>query len=684
MGSAVRRTSAATRCHGYVPSARACSCCLGEYNVTLIRTTAARVCETTPESLVEQLLEQMLYRSGRRAASTEQASWKRSLPVLAADLVDAGLGDVEMLVEYQLPLTSQRADVVLAGTHPETGEASYVVVELKQWSAAFAFEDDPELVEVPGVPGGPRLHPAVQVRGYCEYLYDFARVLADHPDALAGMAYLHNASNPALVKDLRAVPISITGQLFTAADKSAMFDFLQSRLASVSGREAADFLINSPVAPSKQLLKLAAAEIRDRPQFRLIGNQQLAVDLVLHTVEHARAGNTKRVIAVTGGPGSGKSVIALSLLGELARRGRTAVHATGSRSFTQTLRKVAAARAPKIRNFFKYFNQFMTADPNGLDVLIMDEAHRIRNTSVDRYTRADLRTDRPQIDELIAAARVPVFLLDEHQVVRPGEMGTLAQIERHAKHLGLEFEHIELGEQFRCGGSEEYVHWVVRLLGLVENEEPTTWSGDPQFTVLVAETPEEMESHLRHQMERGYTSRITAGYCWPWSDARKDGTLVHDVQIGSWSRPWNSKSDRRLGDAPPSALWATDDGGFGQVGCIYTAQGFEYDWNGVIIGPDLVWREGRFVSVRKANRDPDFRNPKKVPDTKFDVLVRHVYKVLLTRGMIGTVIYSTDRETREALRSLIGTTSNLKNRSVGIHIKALNNVDADDRELADR
>lgn len=602
---------------------------------------------------MEQMLEQMLYRTGRRAAPAEQTSWRRSLPILAADLVDAGLGGVEMLVEYHLPLTSQRADVVLAGTHPKTGEASYVVVELKQWSAAYAFEGDPEIVEVPGLPGGPRLHPVIQVRGYCDYLLDFARVIADHPDALAGIAYLHNATDPALVKDLLAVPVSTNGRLFTAADKGALHEFLRSRLSPVPGRQAADLLINSPVAPSKQLLKLAASEIRDRPQFQLIGNQQLAVDLVMHAVEHARAGNTKRVIAVTGGPGSGKSVIALSLVGELARRGRTVIHATGSRSFTQTLRKVAAVRAPKVKAMFKYFNQFMAADPNGLDVLISDEAHRIRKTSVDRYTRAELRTDRPQIDELIAAARVPVFLLDEHQVVRPGEMGTLVQIERHARSLGLDFQHISLGEQFRCGGSEEYVQWVVRLLGLDEHEAPTGWPGDPQFRVALAETPKEMETFLMSQMQQGYSARITAGYCWPWSDARRDGTLIPDVQIGGWSRPWNSKSDRRIGDVPPSALWATDEGGFNQVGCIYTAQGFEYDWSGVILGPDLVWRGNGFVSVRQANRDPDFRNSKTVPDSKFDVLVRHVYKVLLTRGMIGTVIYSTDEQTREALRSLL-------------------------------
>ncbi|MGH3634163.1 DNA/RNA helicase domain-containing protein [Mycobacterium sp.] len=620
--------------------------------MTLIRTTASRVREEEPSSLVEQLLEQMLYRTGRRASSAEQTSWRRSLPVLAADLVAAGLGDVEMLVEYHLPLTSQRADVVLAGVHPKTGEASYVVVELKQWSAAYSFEGDSELFEVPGMPGGPKLHPVIQVRGYCEYLANFARVMADQPDALAGMAYLHNAMDPALVADLFAVPVSTTGRLFTGTDRSAMAEFLRSRLATKSGHTAGDLLMHSAVAPSQQLLKVAAAEIRHRPQFQLIGNQQLAVDLVMHAVERARAGNTKRIIAVTGGPGSGKSVVALSLLGDLARRGRTVVHATGSRSFTQTLRKVAGNRAPMVRSMFKYFNQFISAEANGLDVLILDEAHRIRETSVDRYTRAELRTDRPQIDELMAAARVPVFLLDEHQVVRPGEMGTLGQIERHARHLGLEFQHIPLGEQFRCGGSEEYVLWVTRLLGL--SDEPSgPWRGDPQFDVRLADSPVEMENFLSHCREHSYSARMTAGYCWPWSDARKDGTLVDDVQIGDWARPWNSKSNRRIGEAPPSALWSTEDGGFGQVGCVYTAQGFEYDWNGVIIGDDLVWRDGRFVTVRQANRDPNFRSKVAVSDRRFDQLVRNVYKVLLTRGMVGTVIYSTDEETRKAFREMM-------------------------------
>jgi len=146
---------------------------------------------------------------------------------------------------------------------------------------------------------------------------------------------------------------------------------------------------------------------------------------------------------------------------------------------------------------------------------------------------------------------------------------------------------------------------------------------------------------------------MAAGFCWPWSDPRPDGSLVPDIVIGDWSRPWNLRGDRAVGGAPPSALWATDPAGFGQVGCVYTAQGFEYDWNGVIVGPDLVWRDGRWAAVRDANKDPNLRSRTAVTDHEFERLVRNVYKVLLTRGMIGTIIYSADPETRELLRSLV-------------------------------
>lgn len=195
---------------------------------------------------------------------------------------------------------------------------------------------------------------------------------------------------------------------------------------------------------------------------------------MLHAVDQARSAESKSVVIVTGGPGSGKSVIALSVMGELAARGRTVVHATGSRAFTQTLRTVSGITKKRSASLFKYFNQFMDADGNGLDVLILDEAHRLQETSASRYTPAALRTGRPQVDELIAAARVPVFLLDQHQVVRPGEQGTLDYIRRHAQGLGLPVYEIALDAQFRCGCSESYVCWMVDLFGL-DGGTPHPW-----------------------------------------------------------------------------------------------------------------------------------------------------------------------------------------------------------------
>lgn len=604
-------------------------------------------------SVIERALADFLmYQGVGRPGESERRSWRSSLSALADDLRMADLGAVEVLLEHRMPMTSKRADVVLAGVHPRTGEPSYVVVELKQWSRARRWEGSETLLDVDGARYRPVLHPSLQVDGYVDYLRDFTAVLSSAPDSIVGAAYLHNASEDAIT-DLRSPGVGAASRLFTGQRRGDFHDFLRSRLAPVSGVRAADRLLSSHVAPSRQLLSVAAEEIREREQFALLDEQRVAYELVMNTVRSASRADTKTVVVVSGGPGSGKSVIALSLLGELAREGRTVMHGTGSRSFTQTLRAVAGRGSPRTKSLFAYFNSFMTAERNGLDVLILDEAHRLRATSVNRYTRKEVRAEaRPQVDELFDAARVPVFLLDQHQVVRPGEMGSVHEIREHAERRGLRVLEVDLKGQFRSGGSDAWVEWVLRLLGL-DGGGPEPWTGDDRFVVEVADSPADLESRLRRRLASGMNARMTAGYCWPWSDPRPDGTLVDDVVIGDWARPWNVRGERAVGDAPPSALWATADGGFEQVGCVYTAQGFEYSWNGVILGPDLVWRGDRWVARREHNRDPDFRSRKTVDDATFDRLVRNVYKVLLTRGMVGTVLYSTDEETQAKLRSLI-------------------------------
>jgi len=631
------------------------SCCQGTTSVSLNRMSAAALAALTDKdaSQVERLLAEYFLGTGLGVPGpSEKRSWRNSLPVLARDLRDAGLSQVEVLLEHRLPLSSKRADVVLAGVHPKTGAPSYLVVELKQWGTAQRWEGSDTLVDVDGARYRPSLHPSLQVAGYADYMRDFVSVLAEQPEAITGVAYLHNATDHG-VGELRDMAAAQEARLFTGQRRGEFVEYLQTRFTPEPGARAADELLSSAIRPSKQLLTLAAKEIQEREQFVLLDEQRVAYELVLAAVEEARRADTKTVVVVAGGPGSGKSVIALSLLGELARQGRPVLHATGSKSFTHTLRQVAGKGSTQVKGLFKYFNSFMDAEKNSLEVLIMDEAHRLREKSVNRYTPKSLRESaRPQIEELLDAARVPVFLLDQYQVVRPGEMGSVPEIEAHTAARGLALRHVDLNAQYRAGGSEAYLDWVLRLLGL-RGDGPVVWRDEASFTVDVVDSPFELESRLTSLLGRGYGARMTAGFCWPWSDPRRDGSLVADVTIGDWSRPWNLKSERSVGGAPPSSLWATDPAGFGQVGCVYTAQGFEYDWNGVIIGRDLVWRGDRFVAQREFNKDPDFRNRTTVDDTTFDRLVRHVYKVLLTRGMIGTLVYSADEETREMLRALL-------------------------------
>ncbi|WP_422804643.1 DNA/RNA helicase domain-containing protein [Streptomyces noursei] len=624
----------------------------------LFRESVARVAERTTrnaegmleEQLAEQLAERFVRVHGYRPGHSEVRSWRRSIPALTDALLDAGLGQVEMLIEYGLPLTSKRADVVLAGVHPKTREPSYVVVELKQWSQAYPDEDDePMLCRVDGY-ARPVLNPIEQVRGYCAYLASFNGALAQNPERIAGVAYLHNATEFG-VSGLYTAQQDEQGRMFTEERRGEFVGYLQSRLAAAPGAEAADALLAGRTRPSRQLMDVAAREVREREQFVLLDEQRVAYEMVLRAVQRAHGSDHKEVVIVTGGPGTGKSVIALSLLGELYRQGLPALHATGSQSFTKTMRKVAGARKREVQDLFKYFNSFMTSQRNSLDVLLCDEAHRIRETSANRYTRAEHRTGRPQVDELIDVARVPVFLLDQHQVVRPGEIGRVTEIRAAAERRGLRCREVSLDSQFRCGGSDAYLQWVVRLLGL-EGDGPVAWEPDGRMQLEIAESPAEMEAFLEERRAKGYGARMSAGYCWRWSDAKPGEPLPADVVIGDWARPWNLKGERSVMGAPPSALWATDPAGFGQVGCVYTAQGFEYDWSGVILGPDLVWRTDHWEVDRTASKDPVFK--RSTPTEDVNLLIRNTYKVLLTRGMVGTVLYSTDPETRAKLREFAG------------------------------
>jgi uncharacterized protein len=629
--------------------------------------------------LTERLRRAHQEAKGRAPSPGDEESWENSLPVVLAALLDRGLDLVEVLIEFDLPHTNSAIDVLLAGHHPGTGEPSYVAVELKQVRTARVHPDCAVAVDLGYVTPEGRVryktHPVRQVQQYCQYLVRYLAPLRGRPHQLSGVAFLHNAPESA-VEALSQLPETDMGRLFTMNSLEAFRGHLAARLdRERPGGEAADIISRAVTLP----LPLITDPERHRPVqqsgLALLDEQHVLYDQVERDVRRLLKGrprSPKKIYIARGGPGSGKSAIAVELQRMLQQYGHSVGLASGSHAYTETLRALFVGRSRSgqvgqltsaARRLYPYFNSFTEAAPDSLDVLICDEAHRIRTTSTNRRTpKARRENAQPQAAELMAAARIPVFLLDDHQSLRPDEVGTAAYLHALAADLGHQAEVVDLEGVFRAGGSVRYQRWVHRLLGL-DGYGPEGWVPDGRVDVLVADSPADMENYLHARHLEGLTARITAGYCWPWNSP-VDGTLPQDVSIGDWRRPWNVKEGHQIDHAPISDRWSTDPRGIGQVGCAYTAQTFEYDWSGVIIGADLVWRDNRFVVRRDESMDPELRK-KKYSNDVVERCIRNAYHVLLTRGIAGTVVFSTDPDTQEALRRLVPGALNRGPRPAG-------------------
>ncbi|MGX1773770.1 DNA/RNA helicase domain-containing protein [Nocardia brasiliensis] len=610
---------------------------------------------TTPRQVLalsrkDKLVDAIKEGAGKCGTLWEHRSWQASLPELAKVLKRANLFDIDMLVECSVPGTTKRVDVILAGTDPSTGTDSYVLVELKQWTDAQLGWDSKSIVWTLYTKGD-QPHPVHQVRGYCRYLQRDLVVLHENSDTLHGIAFLHKAKKKNVLP-LLLLPQDQLGNLFTGDESAQFIEYLQKRIAP-DDDSAGTRLLMSELRPRKNLLDSTAEEIIANED-ALLDNQRLAVEAVLNRIEHLRESNLKCAVLVTGGPGSGKTLVALTLLKALRKKNINVQYATGSSSITRTMRRIYRRQDRDLEKRITYYRS-LSGLTDWLDVAICDEAHRLRRYSTDRYTpRDEYDVKKAQIDEIFNAARVSVFLLDENQVVRPEEVGTIDHIREHAARAGMPVFQIDLDGQFRCGGSAVYDEWVLNLLGL-RALGPMQWKDDGRFIVRSARSPQQMEDFLRAKITSTVTARMTAGYCWDWTpEPDINGKLVRDIQIGDWSKPWNNASDNvgKSDDPPPSWLWAYDPRGFEQIGCIYTAQGFEFDWAGVIFGPEITVENQRLIVKRDANKDKALRS-KNLFDEDFDTLIRNTYKVLLTRGMQGVVIYAVDPATQALISNLV-------------------------------
>lgn len=593
--------------------------------------------------IADRAAEEYVAHYGRRPGEPERRSWATSLAILNNSFQYAGLKDNHVLVEYELPYSSKRIDVLLFGKDLQ-GVENVVMLELKQWSNDNVYDADSDgnIIVDYGAFRKEQAHPSLQVEGYYFHLRDFVRIFTERgAPGLSASTYAHNYSrnsdNLALFSEKFAKAIE-EFPIFSKEEAVELSRYLKERLGGGGGWLLYERFCGSPIEPTKRLLEHTSQMINKQQIFNLIDEQIAAYNSIMHKAKQLTKTKEKSVVIVKGGPGTGKSVIALEVMGELLRKGKKVVHATGSSAFTNTLRKIVGTRA---RNLFKFFNSFTGIAPDAFDVLICDEAHRIRETSKSRYTPKSQRTGLPQVDELLRVAKLAIFFIDEYQVVRPSEVGGIEMIKSAAKRFGVKESNIvefELLTQFRCSGSDAYLQWVDHVLQI---RDTGVTEFDTKMEFKIFDNPLDMMAEIRKRnREKQNSARIVAGFCWPWSKPNLDGSLVNDVKIGDFEMPWERKDQ--------FWKWATDDSGMEQVGTVYTAQGFEFDYIAVIFGKDLIY-------------DPESQAWKAMPQNSYDTaatrgneaLVQHLkntYRVLLSRAHKGVYVYFMDKETEKYFR----------------------------------
>ncbi len=607
--------------------------------------------DSTRNQIADKLKDSFFEYFRYNPSPNEINSWRHSLLAISSVFSEAKLLDHGVLLEYQLPLSSKRLDCMITGKD-KNGLDNAVIIELKQWDKCKDSDCENEVLTWVGGAEREMLHPSAQVGQYKMYLQDSHTAFyeGNPPIDLNACAYLHNY--PREEKDViffkKFETLLKENPLFTKDDVPILEEYLVTKLEKGQGLDVLEKVEKSKYRPNKQLMSHVANVIKGKSEYVLLDEQLIVFDRVLATAKQGFVDKKQSIVIIKGGPGTGKSVIAINLMAELLAKGYNTHYVTGSRAFTETLRKIIGTRGS---TQFKYFNSFAKAERHEVDVMICDEAHRIRETSNSRFTKKENRSNLPQLEELLKAGKVCVFFLDDDQVVRPGEIGSTKYLKETALKLGSQIHEYELEAQFRCSGSDGFVNWINNTLGIKRTANVMWNSSKEEFDFRVFKSPESLEKAVRDKVGQGFTGRVTAGFCWKWSQPNANGTLPDDVIIGDYKRPWDARPEaKKLAPGIPKAsLWAYDPNGIDQIGCVYTAQGFEFDYVGVIFGRDLIYNfdQQAWEGKKENNADSIVKRSKE----QFVELVKNTYRVLLSRGLKGCYVYFMDKDTERFFKS---------------------------------
>lgn len=598
--------------------------------------------------IADEIYDIFLQKIGK-TTKAEFRSWENSMEFMYKVLNDNDIPDDSgVAIEFTIPTSSKRIDFILTGQNTQNDD-SVVIVELKQWEFAEKVEGKDAIVKT-YLGGGIRetTHPSYQAWSYASLIENFNSTIEEDNINLYPCAYLHNykieESDP--IKDDIYQYYIDKAPVYGKRDTLKLREFIKNYIKKGDQSHILYRIDNGKIRPSKKLQDTLYGMLKGNKYFVMIDEQKVAYELAIDMARESYVDDKKRVLIVEGGPGTGKSVVAINLLVDLMKDDMVALYVTKNSAPREVFYKRLKGKEytqTYVKNLFKGSGSFTNAKSNDVDVLIVDEAHRLNEKS-----GLFQNLGENQVKEIINAAKCSVFFIDKYQKVHIKDYGSVEAIEHFAKELDAEVEHIKLSSQFRCNGSDGYLSWLNNILQI---EETANYDGfDFDFDFKVISDPNELKEIIFEKNKIKNNSRLVAGYCWNWIKEGKNNSNIHDIQIGDFSMSWN------LGD---SSTWAIDLDSVNEIGCIHTSQGLEFDYVGVIIGNDLRYENGKIITdfTERAKTDQSLKGIKgmykKEPEKALaiaDEIIKNTYRTLMTRGMKGCYVYCEDPALENYLR----------------------------------
>lgn len=585
----------------------------------------------------------------RGTSESEINSWRESMLRMRGVLADKDIPDTTgVAIEFNIPHTSKRIDFLLSGFDKNKNN-SIIIIELKEWTHADAVLDKDGIVStVTGKALREVPHPSYQAWSYASLINSYNQDVYNRNIGLHPCAFLHNydlTEGDPINSEQYKCYIDVA-PMFGSKDFEKLRNFIKKYITEGDDKEGLYIIENGKIKPSKMLQDSFSSVLKGNKEFVLIDNQKVIYEEALRIGVNSHLEGKKNVLIVEGGPGTGKSVLAINLLKQFLNRGFNSFYVTKNSAPREVFKaKLKIDKMSGLNNLFKGSGSFYDCESNSFDVLIVDEAHRLNKKS-GRFSNLG----ENQIKEIINASKFSIFFIDENQRVTLKDIGSIAEIKKYANYYDAGIYIMELKSQFRCDGSDGYLAWLDNTL---EIRETANYDLDDKYDFKVFDNPNELRKAIMEKNKINNKSRLVAGYCWNWISDGKNKSDIYDIEIPEYDfgMSWN------LGN---SKTWAIDEASVNEVGCIHTCQGLEFDYVGVIIGDDLRYENNHIVTdykkraktdqslkgINKIAKEDGYEEAEKIADT----IIKNTYKTLMTRGMKGCYVYCTNKELEKYLK----------------------------------